>query len=502
MPYENFPYADLHNLNLDWLLKQVKEDHEKLEGTDFGELIDESVQEAIDDGRIGDLINQTLLDDINDDIHDLNSDVAGLTSRVGTLEGKVSTHTGQIENLFQQIDTATVAMLGCPAVNTLDSARGYSLCMVIHGDNFCIVYDMGNDNAATLITYLENQSIERIDAMIISHYHSDHVQSAGVNALLNSGIPITKWYLPHGLIDWNSYTGTGYESVANTIKGQITGAGDSWMEPTTEGYAVTLGGYPWSYVQFFNLSPVYYAGYYSYMKDEDYLDTTYTNYNNFSMCCRVRVGGKLLALTGDIEMPAQENMAGMIRGADVLQIPHHGLDLIDSETFRTAMSGKIFLTAAYGVARSRRLETVCNLMVKRAGDLGTSLSTVNDTTIILVFGGLGVYVGSNSGGKLTPAGYFGDVLRPGADLDDLVEIGREYFIQNASDASGIYNKPETGAGRIRVCSTNQNSNDSTGSIMQYYETIFSYAHPKIYVRWKYEGTWTSWMQYEATSISP
>lgn len=25
MAFENFPYADLHNLNLDWILKKIKE---------------------------------------------------------------------------------------------------------------------------------------------------------------------------------------------------------------------------------------------------------------------------------------------------------------------------------------------------------------------------------------------------------------------------------------------------------------------------------------------
>ena len=498
MPYENFPYADLHNLNLDWLLKQVKEDHEKLEGTDFGELIDESVQEAIDDGRIGDLINQTLLDDINDNVHDLNSDVAGLTSRVGTLEGKVSTHTAQIENLFGQLETATVAMLGCPAANTLDASRGYSLCVVIHSDNFCIVYDMGNDNAATLITYLTNHDVERIDAMIISHYHSDHVQTAGVNALLNSGIPITRWYLPHGLIDWNSYTGTGYESVANTIKGLITGAGSLWTEPI-ENAIITPGGLPWIRAQFFNLSPAYFAGYYSYMKDEDNDPIASTNYNNFSMCCRVYVGGKLLVLTGDIEQPAQANMKKIVGGADILQIPHHGLDLIDDEGFRSAMSGKIFLTAAYGLARVQRLTIAANLMLQRARQLGCSVSTVNDTTIMCQFGGSGCYIVPDYMGTVTPTDGFGDNIPAGADLDDYTTIGFVGYIKNATAASSISNKPtgETGAGKVWVIATNQNSNDSTGAIMQFYMPIFSYGDPHVYVRWKYEGTWEAWQDYEA-----
>lgn len=25
MPFENFPYADLHNLNMDWLMEKIKD---------------------------------------------------------------------------------------------------------------------------------------------------------------------------------------------------------------------------------------------------------------------------------------------------------------------------------------------------------------------------------------------------------------------------------------------------------------------------------------------
>jgi len=489
MPYENFPYADIHSLNLDWLLKQVKEDHDYLTGIDFEPMVDAAVQEAIDDGRMAALINDTLL--------------AGISSRVTALYNR---QIALEDSTYSAIASGKLALLGCPAANTLDAARGYSLCIVMHGENWCIVYDMGNDNCATLINYLSANNIDRIDAFIISHYHSDHYQQAGINALYSAGIQIDEWYLPHGAIDWGSYIGTpSYSATQTGCKVTIGLHGGTYIEPVVDGYEVELSPHHPEdprdniRIQFFNVTGSQYSDYYSYQKDEDYQTISHTNYNNFSMCCRIFVGRTVIALTGDIELPAQDKMAKMIKAVDILQIPHHGLNLIDSEKFRSSMSGKLFLTAAYGVARDARLKTISNLMLHHARELGTSVSNVDGNTVLCEIGN-SVYVNPTAAGTVTPAGFFGDVLRPGADLDDLIEIGRVYFIQNASDASGISNIPESGAGHVYICSTNQNSNDTTGSIMQYYEASFSYAHPKIYVRWKYEGTWTAWKQYEATSI--
>lgn len=483
MPFENFPYADLHNLNLDWLLKQVKEDHDLLSGIDFEDMVEDAVQQAIDDGRLADLINNTLLHGIRNSVLLLDGKVDGLDTNVKELELKTA--------------DGTVTLLGCPAASTLDAARGYSLCMVIRSMQTTIVYDMGNDNAQTLLTYLASKGIGTVHAFIISHYHSDHVQVTGVSNVC-SAINVINWYLPHANINWSSYVGTpSYESVESSVKAAITAGGDTYLEPAAEGQEYNISSK--IKVQFYNLDPSYYVDYYSYQRDEDNDPITHTNYNNFSMCARVYIGGRVLALTGDIELPAQEKMAGMIEGADVLQIPHHGLDLIDSEKFRQAMSGKIFLTAAYGVGREARLKTVANLMVQRAGELGASVSNVDGNTVECIMGGSGCYISVTNPGVPTPSGTFGDNIPSGADLDDYDRIGFVGFIKNAAAASGISNTPtgETGAGRVFVTASNQNSNNTTGAIVQWYVTSFSYGDPHVYVRWKYEGVWEPWQDYEA-----
>lgn len=86
MPFQNFPYTSLNDINLDWLLKTVKDDHDTLTGLNIQQLVDDTIQELIDDGTLGDLINNTLLANINSDITALQTTVGQHTSRINALE--------------------------------------------------------------------------------------------------------------------------------------------------------------------------------------------------------------------------------------------------------------------------------------------------------------------------------------------------------------------------------------------------------------------------------
>ena len=479
MPFENFPYSDLHNLNMDWLLKQVKRNTELLDRTDFRQLMSDALQQAIDDGTMEELIDQQVLTDITDQLNSISGDVTDLSADSIMLERRTA--------------AATVAMLGRPAADTDDPARGYSLCMVIYNDDACVVYDTGNDSAEYLLTYLRNHSVTKIDALIISHYHADHVTVAGVNAILASGIPVSVWYLPHGGIDWSRYTGTSYASVEASIKAAITNAGDVYVQPNYEGYPITLDG--GMSLAFYNVDPALYSGYYTYLLDEDLNVTNHTNYNNFSMCCRVSCGGRMLALTGDIEEPAQVNMAPMVRGADITQLPHHGLDLRDSQAFVSSLSGKIFLTAAFGLSRYYRLQYVANTMLHHARDLGTSISTLDGNTVECLMGASGCWINTSLPGRPTPLGTFGDCIPAGADLNDYTEPGFTGYVQNADIAAQVANTPtNTGGGRLWVIASNQNSVPAN-DMVQIWLPGHAYINPSVFMRTRNAGTWGAWIEF-------
>lgn len=485
MAFEQFPYTNLHDLNLDWLLKTVKDTKDILDNTDIPQHVRDELTKMYNDGRLEKLVNEKILADIQANV-DANAE------SIRTAKKSIAANEAAIEGLKV---TAKLAMVSTPDAYSGDPSRGFSLCMVIYNKDFCVVYDHGNDSGNRLLEYLRQKGISKITAFVASHYHSDHCTLSGVTAILNSGIPVEKWYLPNGAVSWGAFIGTNYEDVQAGIRNAITAAGGVIVEPATEGMLVQVAGEV--YLEFYNVAAPTIAGYYEYTLDEDLVDTGNTNYNNFSMCARLRVGDKILALTGDIEQPAQDKMWPIVQGVDVIQIPHHGLNLRDSRTFIRSMGASVYLTAAYGVARVYRLQYLGNAMLHRAIMTGNSLSTLGGKTIEMVFGYDGCYV--TAPGTPTPSGTFGESIPSGSDLNNYKEIGFTGYVQNASVAAGVANLPSPSGGRLWVIAANQNSQPG-GSLVQIYLPAFSYAHPDLYIRMLYDGEWKLWKSYKAVDI--
>lgn len=485
MAFEQFPYTNIHDLNLDWLLKTVKETKDILDNTDIPQHVRDELTEMYNDGRLEKLVNEQILTDIQAAV-DSNSESIEIAKE------SIAANEAAIGNLKV---TATLAMLSAPDAVSGDPDRGYSLCMVIYNKDFCVVYDHGNDSANRLLEYLRQKGVKKITAFVGSHYHSDHCTLAGVTAILNSDIPVEKWYLPNGAVSWDAFKGANYQAVQTSIKDAITAAGGVIVEPATEGMLVQVAKAV--YLEFYNVAAPTIAGYYNYTMDEDLADTGNTNYNNFSMCARLRVGDKILALTGDIEEPAQDKMWPIVQGVDVIQLPHHGLDLRDSHAFIRSMGASVYLTAAYGVARFYRLQYLGNAMLHRAIMSGNSLSTLGGRTIEMVFGYDGCYV--TAPGTPTPSGTFGESIPAGSDLNNYREIGFTGYVQNASVAANVTNLPSPSGGRLWVIAGNQNSQPQ-GSLVQIYLLAFSYAHPEVYIRMLDDNSWKPWKVFNAVDI--
>ena len=481
MAFEQFPYTNLHDLNLDWLLKTVKDTKDILDNTDIPQHVRDELTVMYNDGRLEKLVNEKILADIQAKV-DANAE------SIGTAKESIAANEEAIGNLKV---TATLAMLSAPDAVSGDPDRGFSLCMVIHNKDFCVVYDHGNDSANRLLEYLRQNGVKKITAFVGSHYHSDHCTLAGVTTILNSGIPVEKWYLPNSAVSWDAFKGVNYQAVQTSIKNAITAAGGVIVEPATEGMMVQVSKAV--YLEFYNVAAPTIAGYYNYTLDEDLDDTGNTNYNNFSMCARLRVGDKILALTGDIEEPAQDKMFPIVQGVDVIQLPHHGLNLRDSHTFIRSMGASVYLTAAYGVARFYRLQYLSNAMLHRAIMSGSSLSTLGGKTIEMVFGYNGCYV--TAPGAPTPIGTFGESIPAGSDFNDYREIGFTGYVQNASVAALVANMPAPNGGRLWVIASNQNSQPH-GSLMQIFTPAFSYAHPEFNIRMLDDDAWKPWKTFK------
>lgn len=307
-----------------------------------------------------------------------------------------------------------------PAPDPQDAPYQFGLSCVMWNDSACIVYDFGSDTDAgsTLLSFLSWHNIHKVDAVIISHYHGDHVRAGSVQALLDSDdvdTSDTVFYLPHYGINWSSVQSDltkGPPAVERAVLGVIPEEQIVW--PDTEGYRVAVGDFD---VKFYNVSSSFWTGYYSdFMTPRSGEEGASPRYNNFSMCAMISIGGTKFFLNGDIEKAAQDRMADIAGSADGLQIPHHGVNLIESDSFIRAIHPDVAVLSPYSYTGYSQIVGQLSPITARCMECGEVVTTEIGTVEIEIDGG-GLRV-VNSGGQVTGAS-LGYVVKPDDDLNDL-----------------------------------------------------------------------------------
>ena len=68
MAFENFPYSDFHALNLDWILKKLKEHgvtiediKKNIEAANIPEVVRAALLDMVEDGTLAQIVNEELL---------------------------------------------------------------------------------------------------------------------------------------------------------------------------------------------------------------------------------------------------------------------------------------------------------------------------------------------------------------------------------------------------------------------------------------------------------
>lgn len=413
MAFHNYPYTDGHEINLDWFLEQFK-----------------------------------------------------------PIAGELKKLTEALSNMTNAGETGpsyNIAFLGCPDTSTMDPVRGYGNCSVIYSGTSAIIIDFGNDeNAVNLLSFLNMQGITTIRAVIISHYHQDHVRAGSLNALLASGLDLSmcKWILPHANIDWSRFTGTNYSSAESTVRSIL--AGRQIIQPDTEGYHIQIDDLA---LYFYNVTAGMYSDYYSYMYDENMTDTGHTNYNNFSMVCMIR-SGLNICYTSDIEKPAEYNMCNVMTQADILQIPHHGLNCDVSMKALDGIRADIGILQSYGAAKERSCITAIRPYAARITKYGAVYTTYSGNDVIININGSNIRL---SEGDIIAGNRLGVMIPSGSDLDDYTDAG-SYYITNSAISRTCLNVPEVntisiGAGELIVLGGTNNANGITQIYIPMYTAV-------------------------------
>ncbi|MBQ8541686.1 MAG: MBL fold metallo-hydrolase [Clostridia bacterium] len=178
---------------------------------------------------------------------------------------------------------------------------GQADCQVILlPDNKVMMIDAGNNDDATLVCdYLDNLGIEKIDYLVGTHPHEDHIGS--LDTVINN-YEVENVYMPDAEADNKTYRDVKKALSSKNLGVTLTSAGTTiYSDEDLKIEAV---------------APVYY----------------YDELNNSSIVIHLTYKDASFLFTGDAEEESENDINGDI-SADVLSVGHHGSSTSTSDYF-------------------------------------------------------------------------------------------------------------------------------------------------------------------------
>lgn len=201
---------------------------------------------------------------------------------------------------------------------------GQGDCSLIKWEGAAVLIDCGErDYAETVLKYLEKQNVEKLDIIIATHPHSDHIGAMGE---VISGIDAERVIAPKVSADMTPTTKT-YERFLTALKDKalkLTAAKPGTAYELTGRTAASAEKQP---PKLEILAPV----------------ADYDDLNDYSVVVRLTYGNTAYLFTGDAETKAEKDIlnSGADVSADVLKAGHHGSSTSTSEKFLEAVSPEI-----------------------------------------------------------------------------------------------------------------------------------------------------------------
>lgn len=390
-------------------------------------------------------------------------------------------------------------------------------CSLIQTQNKNILVDLGSTDSATLISKLHSLNISKIDYVIISHFHGDHVMGytdgydgANIQNLLDSTLVDFSeciFVLPKNP-NWNNFiysdtpdgtnrdsAGAGYvPALASNIATIISNNGNQIIRPDN---TTILEIDDKTKISFMNANQTDYDNYYDVVEYNSSLEKYVTDYNNFSLVVLLTHENHNFLFTGDIEKPAETQLAPNLTYVDVLKVEHHaGNEEVDAE-FYNKCSPKIAVIMSTG-ATGRNSDMINGLQLFGTEIYSSNVSqdvvVTSTTNFLFVESTKGKHVFNGNILKANKMNNFANVyslsndgifIENGTDLNDLTIAGI-YYCNNSADAQTLINTPYIDTGFKLIVEYTQATNRLVQTIITNNQAI-----SKSYVRTKVDsfGAW-------------
>ncbi|MDF2907861.1 MAG: hypothetical protein K0R34_3182 [Herbinix sp.] len=241
-------------------------------------------------------------------------------------------------------------------VHFIDVGQGDAI--LVEAGNSTMLIDAGENNKGTIVKeYLDNQQITKLDYIIGTHPHSDHI--GGLDTILDS-FEVGKVLLPNAV-----HTTATFEEVLDALERH-----DLSITAPEVGAKYYLGS-----ASFTVLAPSM---------------ETYDEINNYSIAIKLTFGDTNFVLAGDAENKSELEMleTGINLTADVLKLSHHGSSYSSSNEFLEAVNPTYSIVCVgkdneYGHPHAKTLQALLDRDIKlyRTDEQGTVVFTSNGQTI-------------------------------------------------------------------------------------------------------------------------
>lgn len=262
-------------------------------------------------------------------------------------------------------------------VNYIDVGQGDSELIECNGQ-FMLVDAGERDKGTVVVNYLKSRGVEKLDYVIATHPHSDHI--GGMSEVLNT-FPVSNIIMPKV----NNTTAT-YTNMLKVIQQK----GIKAIEPKI-GDSYKLGNSTFTII-----GPKKY-------------DTK--NMNNDSVAFRLVYGNNSFIFCGDAETEEENDIvaSGQTLKSDVYKVSHHGSTTSSSSAFLNKVQPKYAVIEvgagnSYGHPKEKTLEALSKIgaTVYRTDLNGSIIITSDGKTLSFGDGSVDNSADANGGGDATP----------------------------------------------------------------------------------------------------
>ena len=196
---------------------------------------------------------------------------------------------------------------GLLKIHFIDVGQGDAILVQTPAGQNMLVDAGENSQGDVMINYLLSQGVNRLDIVVGTHPHSDHI--GGLDTVINR-LPVKSIYMPKATNNTESF-----RDVLTAVKNQ-----GLKISTAKAGVDLPLDGLNCRFI-----APV---------KD------TYEKLNNYSAVIRLDYGSQSFLLTGDAEAESEAQMlsSGIALKSTVLKVGHHGSSTSTSTKFLKAVA--------------------------------------------------------------------------------------------------------------------------------------------------------------------